>query len=398
MKLLIVAQNFQMGGIQRALINMLDVLSTNKNIDIDLFVFGDGPLLEEVPKSVKVIKGKRSLRLAATPFSIVKNSSKLIDVLLRIFLMLKVRLMGSTKFYHSLFTKENRLSKYDIAISYFNDAPNNYFNQGTNQFVDEFVDAKKKIAWIHTDPLVANFDKDDCKNKYKNFDLIVCVSNAVSKKFKEFLPDYAEKVKTVYNFFPIDKIKIMGSEKTNELPQSDKVSLVTVGRIDNHTKRLYIIPEVVNKLVKFNITNFQWIVVGDGPDLFFLKKRVDELGINKYLVFIGNKLNPYPYIKNSSLFVLVSRYEGYPMVIGESLILGTPVLTTNFAAASEQISNGQNGFIVDMDEDAIFSELSDTLKHYEKIEKVKKYMINHQYTNEIANDQLKSIMEVNYVY
>lgn len=397
MKLLIVAQNFQMGGIQRALINMLEVLSANKNIDIDLFVFGNGPLLKEVPNRVNVINGKRSLRLAATPFSIVKKSSKVIDILLRVFLILKVRLMGSAKFYHSLFTKEDRLSQYDIAISYFNDAPNNYFNQGTNQFVDEFVKAKKKIAWIHTDPVVANFDQDDCKNKYKNFDCIVCVSHAVSKKFKEFLPYYAEKVKTVYNFFSIDKIKKRGTEKTNERLVSDKVSFITVSRIDNHTKRLNIIPEVVNKLVKLNNTNFHWTVVGDGPDLFFLKKRADELGISKYLVFIGDKFNPYPYMKASSLFVLVSRYEGYPMVIGESLILGTPVLTTNFAAASEQISNGQNGFIVDMEEEAIFSKISEILMHREEIKKMKEYIIEHPYTNAMANEQLKSIMEVNYV-
>jgi glycosyltransferase involved in cell wall biosynthesis len=383
-----------MGGIQRALINMLDFMCMDTHYDIDLFVFGEGPLIEDVPPNVNIINGKRSLRLVATPFSIVINSYKFIDILLRMILILKVRLMGSAKFYHLLFAKEKQLGKYDIAISYFNDVPYNYFNQGTNQFVDEFVDAKKKIAWIHNDPLDANFDKDDCRNKYKNFDLIVCVSDSCSKNFKKFLPEYSEKVITVYNFFPLEKIKSMAVEKIDH-QLSDNISLVTVSRIDNKQKRLNIIPEVVNKLLKSDITNFLWTVVGDGPDLGYLKNRVDELNINKYLQFIGNRINPYPYIKESSLFVLVSKYEGYPMVIGEALILGTPVITTNFAAASEQIISGRNGIIVDFDENDIYSKICEILKNGKKIQEMKKYILENPYTNNTAKQQLINIIDSN---
>ncbi|MED1204717.1 glycosyltransferase [Heyndrickxia acidicola] len=391
--MLIVAQNFQVGGIQRSLINMLEILSEESNIDIDLFVFGDGPLLKEVPKSINIIQGKRSLRLITTPMSVVNKSKKVLDIFIRISFMVKVRLRGSKTIYQSLFKKEKRLKKYDIAISYFNDVPGNYFNQGTNQYVDEFVKAKKKVAWIHTDPVIANFDKNECKLKYKNFDQIVCVSNACSNKFKEFLPEYANKVETVYNVFPINKIKILGSEKLNQI-KDNKISLVTVARIDNTTKRINIIPEIVNKLVKNNIKNFKWTVVGDGPDLVSITERVKDLGIGNYVELVGNKSNPYPYIKSSSLFVLVSKFEGYPMVICESLILGTPVLTTNFAAASEQISNGDNGIITSFDEDSIFYELHRILKDRNEIEKMERYISNNLYSNTVAKKQLKSILEI----
>lgn len=395
MKLLIVAQNLQIGGIQRALINMLDVLSSDKNFEIDLFVFGEGPLLKEIPKNVRIIKGKRLLRLAATPFSIVKKNSSYFDVLLRIILMLIARILGSEKFYSNLFYLEKKLGKYDVAISYFNDVPNNYFNRGTNQYVDEFVNAKKKIAWVHTDPIGSKFNREECKKKYKNFDFIVGVSKAVSNKLIHFLPEYKEKVTTVYNFFPIDKIRFLGTKNIIQTP-SNLITLVTVSRIDNNTKRLNLIPKIVKRILENNINNFKWIVVGDGPDLDLLKKRVDELEINDYLLFLGNKINPYPYINASSLFILVSKYEGYPMVIGESLILGTPVLTTNFAAASEQINNGKNGVIVKMDEESIITELIHLLTNRDQIKKMKKFIKDNPYTNKVAKEQLRYILETKY--
>lgn len=390
--MLIVAQNFQVGGIQRSLINTLECLSGEKNINIDLFVFGDGPLLDELPKVVNVIKGRRLLRLTATPFLVVWRSSLILEKLCRLFLMLKVRAVGSEKFYRSLLKKENLLSQYDVAISYFNDVPNSYFNQGTNQYVDEFVNAKRKIAWIHTDPIEANFSRYECIKKYRSFDRIACVSEACSNKFREFLPGFSEKVATVYNLFPLTKIRDLGNVRVSNYPVSNRIQLITVCRIDNQ-KRTHLIPEIVQKLINSNVKNFKWTVVGEGPDLISLKKRVDELQINDYLEFIGNKRNPYPFIKASSLFVLVSRYEGYPMVIGESLILGTPVLTTNFAAAVEQINDGRNGIIVGMTEYEIYSGICSVLNHCVRIAEMRSFLAENPYSNVLASQQLRGILE-----
>ena len=65
-KILFVAQNMTVGGIQTSLINLLKKIE--KSYDIDLFVFGEGDFLAKVPENVRVIKGKTLLRLAATPF------------------------------------------------------------------------------------------------------------------------------------------------------------------------------------------------------------------------------------------------------------------------------------------------------------------------------------------
>ena len=63
--------------------------------------------------------------------------------------------------------------------------------------------------------------------------------------------------------------------------------------------------------------------------------------------------NPFPYVKAADVFVLLSRFEGKPICITESLIIGTPAIVTNYPSANEQIICGHNGIIIDNSEEAI---------------------------------------------
>ena len=91
----------------------------------------------------------------------------------------------------------------------------------------------------------------------------------------------------------------------------------------------------------------------DGTNKWF--PLVHRLSLNDVLTFCGAENNPYPYIQSADLFALYSAYEGFPMVIGEAQALGTYILTTNYAAAKEQISSEQ-GYIAE-DDEAFYREL-----------------------------------------
>ena len=346
-KILFVAQNLQIGGVQRALVNLLDTLSPED--DVCLFLFGDGPLKSELPQHIKVICGKGFLRLAATPFREILRTGKPVDILLRCMLMILVRLIGSEKLYALLFKSYLQDVEFDIAVSYFTDVPNNYFNQGTTQYVSDCVRAKEKIAWIHTDPILSNFDRDVCLYRFRNMDRIVCVSKAVRKKTELMLPEYASKLVVFHNCFHPDRICALAKAYT--APYSDDVfNIVTVGRIDDCSKRINGILQLCARLKREQIGGFHWYIVGDGPDLAKNRELADKLSVNDVLTFCGVENNPYPYMQNADLFALYSAYEGFPMVVGEAQALGTYILTTNYAAAKEQISQ-QQGYISENDED-----------------------------------------------
>ncbi len=334
-KILFAAQNMTMGGIQTSLINLLKKIE--KDYEIDLFVFGEGDLLSRVPESVKIIKGKTLLRLAATPFKDVLKKKNPIDIFLRCAIMVYVRIIGSDKFYKKLFKKHLITDKYDCAISYFNDVPGAYFNQGTNLFVKSFVKADEKVAWIHNDPVKMGFDKKGCEALYGSFDSIYCVSGAVKTNFDSLCPALREKTKVCYNFFDEETILKRAEEF---MPYDNNFfNIVTVARIDNVQKRIDGIVKVAKRLKDDRAKPFRWYIVGGGDDLSENERLAKELNVDDCVIFTKEQPNPYPYIKNADIFALYSAYEGHPMVVGEAIVLNTSVLTTNYAAAHEQVGD-----------------------------------------------------------
>ena len=350
-KVLFVAYNMAMGGIHTSLINFLQLMDETcaDQYDVDLFTFGKGVLMPQIPDSVNVICGKRLLELSAYSFYDVLRSKNIWDIFLRLMSMVYVRIVGSDRFYRTMFRNQRLDKEYDYAISFFNDVPKTYFNRGTNLYVSEFTKAKKKIAWIHTDPVGMHFDPEECRKTYRDFDEIFCVSNAVKEKFDQLVPEYASKTKVFYNRFSKKRITSKAMEYI-PFKKETEYRIVTVGRVDNTSKRMDGIVRVCARLKSEGITGFKWHIVGNGPDLPGNQQLASELGVTELICFEGEKTNPFPYIKHADLFALYSAYEGFPMVIGEAQALDTFILTTNYAAAKEQISPEQ-GIIAENDEE-----------------------------------------------
>lgn len=358
-RILFAAQNMAVGGIHTSLVNLLQVMEeTCKNqYEIELFTFGKGALLRQVPDSVKITCGKKLLGLSATSFRDVVKSRRVVDIFLRVFLRLWVKMVGSERFYRQMFKKHRPKAPYDIAISYFNDVSAGYFNKGTNLFVSDYVEAKEKIAFIHTDPIGAGFQADVCRETYRKFDRILCVSQAVKEKFDGLVPEYADKTEVCGNRFPKMRI-LQKADAYVPFVDDGKFHIVTVGRMDNATKRMDGIVRLCKRLQDDGVTNFVWHLVGDGPDLEKDRDLARKLAVEDVTDFCGELDNPFPYMKGADLFALFSRYEGQPMVIGEAMVLGTDILTTNYAAAQEQL--GTYGCIAE-DDEAFYSALKERI-------------------------------------
>ena len=350
-KVLFVAYNLAVGGIQTSLINFLRVIDEKcpDQYDVELFTFGKGALMPQVPGSVRVICGKKLLELSSYSFYEVLSSKNIWHIFLRIMMMIYVRIVGSDRFYRTMFKLHRIEKEYDYAISFFNDAPRGYFNRGTNLFVSDFIKAKEKIAWIHIDPIEMHFDPQECRKTYHDFDQIFCVSKAVKQKFDQLLPEYAPKTKVVYNLFSKKYVSLKAMEQ-DPYKKRDTYHIVTTARIDNHQKRIDGIIKLCARLRDDGVDKFTWHIVGNGPDLPGNQQLANELRVAEFVRFEGETTNPFPYIKNADLFALYSAYEGYPMVIGEAQALDTYILTTNYAAAKEQIAPEQ-GIIAENDEE-----------------------------------------------
>jgi glycosyltransferase involved in cell wall biosynthesis len=89
------------------------------------------------------------------------------------------------------------------------------------------------------------------------------------------------------------------------------------------------------------------VLIGEGRDRRELEQLADELGVGAWVHFLGFCANPAPYIRQAEMLVLSSRYEGFGMVLGEAMALGTPALSTDCPTGPRDLlEGGKAGLLV----------------------------------------------------
>jgi glycosyltransferase involved in cell wall biosynthesis len=102
--------------------------------------------------------------------------------------------------------------------------------------------------------------------------------------------------------------------------------------------------KAANILVK-NGHNYNFMVVGDGPDKQDLEQLVDGLGLRNRFTFTGNVDNVWDYVKNFKILVSASAFEGLSNAIIEAMSTGTPVVASNVPSNDESVSHMMNGLL-----------------------------------------------------
>jgi glycosyltransferase involved in cell wall biosynthesis len=89
------------------------------------------------------------------------------------------------------------------------------------------------------------------------------------------------------------------------------------------------------------------VIMGDGPDKKMLQDLAASMPCNKHIVFLPFTKAPFGIIQNARCVTLTSFYEGFPMVLVESLSVGVPVISLDIISGpSEIIQHNYNGLLV----------------------------------------------------
>lgn len=161
----------------------------------------------------------------------------------------------------------------------------------------------------------------------------------------KLLYKYASNIFTVSPVFT-DKINSIGSNAITISPMIDfeiidivrnrkydnkaVYNLLYLGRIEKD-KGVFEIIDAVKLLENSSFRNFKLHVVGDGPDTANIRNLVREYNLQPYIEFHGSVYNNVILKKiylSSDLIILPSYHEGFPRVIYEAMIMGTPILTS----------------------------------------------------------------------
>ena len=97
---------------------------------------------------------------------------------------------------------------------------------------------------------------------------------------------------------------------------------------------------------------------------------------------LGAKDNPYPYIKNCTLLVQSSRYEGKSVVLDEAKILKTPIVVTEYPTVYDQIIDQKEGLIVPITPEGIAKGIEEIVNNATLKNELIKYLSCHEYGNQ----------------
>lgn len=180
---------------------------------------------------------------------------------------------------------------------------------------------------------------------------------------KYFTPILQKKSVVIPN--PVVEVPVIKVKENNE-----KFKISHVGRFNIIQKRQDLILKSA-KILKNRNLNFEINFYGDGPDFYNMKKLAHQLDLQDNVVFHGKVNNVLENIKDSSIFLLASDYEGIPNALMEAMSVGLPVISTDCSPGGAKllIENFKNGLIVPRDDassiaDAIELLMNDTeLRH-----------------------------------
>lgn len=394
----------EIGGAEMALVGLLQALDYTK-YDVDLFLHAHrGEMMQFIPKDVNLLPEIKEYAHIECPMK-----QALLDGCWGVlFGRLKAKWLTKRYLRKKDITESaaglqyvadcvspflpslHQFGEYDLAISFLQ--PHNY--------VIEKVKAKKKICWIHTDYTRIDINVEQELPVWDAYDHIISISPDVTKTFLQIFPSLSNKIVGMENILSLEFVRKRSSELnvSAEMAKSNNtINLLSVGRFCE-AKNYDNVPKICKKInTKLSTLNsklsIRWFLIGFGGDEELIRRKIAEAGMQDYVIILGKKSNPYPYIKACDIYVQPSRYEGKSVTVREAQMLCKPVVVTNYPTAKSQIQDGIDGKIVPMDNEGCAQGIAEFILNREMQKQITDYLEEHDYGNEAEVEKLYFLVD-----
>ena len=393
-KILFIMPSLFIGGAERSLLGLLNMIDYSV-YDVTLFLYRhEGEFLQYIPPKVNLIPPMEEYATFDVPIKDLLFGKKWRFGIARIWSKIAMKA-------HCIKTQEQPgvwmamqyisksllpllpdiPGKYDVAISFL----------GVPDVLVDKTNAKKKVAWNHTDYTILNPDKHRDREVYSKIDHIVSVSTPCTTQFLKVYPELSNKAVTIENLLSIDFLEQQANEQVTDMVRKEhEFILLSVGRFSD-AKNFDNVPAICKK-IRESGKDVIWYIVGYGSDESLIRQKIHENGMEDFVILLGKKSNPYPYIKNCDVYVQPSRYEGKAVTVREAQALHKPVVITNFATSSSQLADGYDGIILPMDNEGCARGIVQLLDDKQQMKRLSDNTRQVDYSNNSELDKLYQII------
>ena len=352
-KIFIAATDMAIGGAERALLGLLNALDKEK-YQIDLFLLHhSGPLMDLIPKEIRLLPEIPKYADLGIPIQKVLKHGHL-DIF---YGRLKGKIKAGQYAAKHQLKKDNSVSihySFKYTLPYLPVISDTLYDLAIGftipyYLVDQKVQASKKAAWIHTDYAMIDGDREEELKVWDVYNHIISISEAVTRSFVSVYPSLAKKIFLMENILSPDLIRKQADLFDIPPEFSDgaaSIHLLSIGRLTK-AKNFDNVPDICARLIHAGWP-VKWYIIGFGSDQSLIEDRICEAQMENNVFLLGEKANPYPYIRHCDLYIQPSRYEGKSIAVREAQILHKPVVITCFPTADSQLKDGIDGLIVPM--------------------------------------------------
>lgn len=373
-KLLFVMIRLNSGGAERSLLNLLSLLPPEK-YEMDLLLFKhEGEFLDQIPPHVRVIDPPDDLKRLYGP---VKKAGRYLPAKVVGTAMGK---MMEPKLFEGRFYRWRHFysrvlrplpGEWDVAAAYLQGEPTYY--------MAEFIKAKRKLCWVHSDYSATPLDPRYDRPAFRNMDQIVTISPTCLDVLQKTFPEYADKMCALANISSSAIVRGQAQAMIPEEYAADCFNILSVGRL-TEAKGFELAIDAA-AIMKQKGLKFCWYIMGSGELKDELTAQIDRQQVSDCVKLIGTRGNPYPYMLHADLLAQTSRWEGKSVVLDEAKMIGVPLLCTRYNTVENQITDGKEGRIVPISAEGIAGGIEELMGDEPERRRMIEYQRAHDYDN-----------------
>ncbi len=364
-KIIFVTEALWIGGIETALVNLLNQLDYETYDVTCLILRNYQEMAHRLPKQVRLLVADRHGAVSfGKPYHWTRlyhlteesaNPSRLHKAMMWVVPAIK---WVENRLYIRYIRENLRGEHFDTCVIY---------SDRTAEIAVRGIHADRYLMFYHHGAMRRVYHDEI---GYKRSERVITVSNHQAEKLRAFRPEYANKIVAVHNLVDVEQIREKGMEEKPESFSPEQFHIVSCGRVSRE-KGMDLAVEACAKLVTTGHKQIHWWIVGGGPAEEEVWEKIRQLGMEQYVTMLGMKDNPYPYIARADLYVQPSRYEGYPLSILEALILGKPVVSTDNGGAGEILQPEVTGLLCPISAEGIAEAVEKLLFQPEDLERLR---------------------------
>lgn len=376
------------GGAEKALITLLSLFDYSR-YDVDLFLFRrQGLFLPNVPEQVNIIDGGKDYELFdGSASACIKENIKRLD-----FSSAANRIKYATALKNSdqkavwscikkVLAKPDK--HYDVAVA--------YLEGNSVYYCVDAVYADIKIGYVHNDYNKLGLDRDFDRPYFEKLNYLVSVSDECVNVLKENFPDLKQKIKLMHNIVSPSMLDSLGNTSAAEYETSNSKILLTVGRLSQ--QKGYDMAVEAAKSLSDKGCNFKWFAIGKGELTDQIVSRIKELHLEDKFILLGERANPYPYIRNCDIYVQPSYFEGKSIAVDEAKIFAKPIVCTKFPTVYDQLTDGETALLAEINAQSIAEKIETLLNSDKLCQKLSDNLKKQKTGNEGEIDKFYALLE-----